>query len=130
MSFNQIFNLVNFSGVEFYYFLKRFIKSSFCVYLTARKRENRHFHVVVIQRRQRNVQKSVMHVQSCCSANSKPILLSPFSLPSLSRSPFAYVPRTAKEKEPSGFGEGSPSFSSLALILSTPSSMRFVLFLE
>ena len=69
MSFNQIFNLVNFSGVEFYYFLKRFIKSSFCVYLTARKRENRHFHVVVIQRRQRNVQKSVTHAQSCCSAN-------------------------------------------------------------
>ena len=33
------------------------------------KREFRHFHVVVGQRRQRNVQKSVMHVQSCCFAN-------------------------------------------------------------
>ena len=33
------------------------------------KREIRHFHVVVVQRRQRNVQKSVMHVQSCCFAN-------------------------------------------------------------
>ena len=29
------------------------------------KREIRQFHVVVVQRRQRNVQKSVMHVQSC-----------------------------------------------------------------
>ena len=28
------------------------------------KREINHFHVVVVQRRQRNVQKSVMHVQS------------------------------------------------------------------
>ena len=28
-----------------------------------------YFHVVVVQRRQRNVQKSVMHVQSCCFAN-------------------------------------------------------------
>ena len=27
------------------------------------------FHVVVAQGRQRNVQKSVMHVQSCCFAN-------------------------------------------------------------
>ena len=33
------------------------------------KREIRHFHVVVVQRRLRNVQKSVMHVQSCCFAN-------------------------------------------------------------
>ena len=33
------------------------------------KREFRHFHVVVGQRRQRNVQKSVVHVQSCCFAN-------------------------------------------------------------
>ena len=27
------------------------------------------FHVVVVQRRQRNVQKSVMHMQNCCFAN-------------------------------------------------------------
>ena len=32
------------------------------------KREIRQFHVVVVQRRQRNVQKSVMHVKSCCFA--------------------------------------------------------------
>ena len=28
-----------------------------------------HFHVVVVQWQQRNVQKSVMHVQNCCFAN-------------------------------------------------------------
>ena len=31
--------------------------------------ENRHFYVVVVQRRLRNVQKSVIHVQSSCFAN-------------------------------------------------------------
>ena len=29
----------------------------------------RHFHVVVVQRQLRNVQKNVMQVQSCCFAN-------------------------------------------------------------
>ena len=33
------------------------------------KCEIRQFHVAVVQRRQRNVQKSVMQVQSCCFAN-------------------------------------------------------------
>ena len=33
------------------------------------KREITHFHVVIVQRRLRNVQKCVMHVQSCCFAN-------------------------------------------------------------
>ena len=37
----------------------------------ALKREIRHFHVVFVQRQQRNVQKSVMHVQSCCFTNSR-----------------------------------------------------------
>ena len=47
------------------------------------KREIRHFHVVVVQRQQRNVPKSVMHVQSYCFANlNRPIALLPFSLPS------------------------------------------------
>ena len=31
----------------------------------------RHFHVVIVQGRQRNVQKSVMHVQSCCLLNKR-----------------------------------------------------------
>ena len=34
------------------------------------KRENRHFPVVVVQWRERNVHKSVMHEQSCCFAYS------------------------------------------------------------
>ena len=45
-------------------------KESCClVFPSSTKREIRHFHVVVVQRRQRNVQKSVMHVQSCYFAN-------------------------------------------------------------
>ena len=36
------------------------------VFTSSIKREIRQFHVVVVQRRQRNVQKSVMHVQNCC----------------------------------------------------------------
>ena len=36
-----------------------------CVFPPSTKREIRHFHVVVVQRRQKNLQKSVMHVQSC-----------------------------------------------------------------
>ena len=36
------------------------------VFTSSTKREIRLFHVLVVQRRQRNVQKSVMHVQSCC----------------------------------------------------------------
>ena len=38
-------------------------------YSIKRAREIRKFHVAVVQRRLRNVQKSVMHVQSCCFAN-------------------------------------------------------------
>ena len=41
-------------------------KESCCLlFPSSTKREIRHFHVVVVKRRQRNVQKSVMHVQSC-----------------------------------------------------------------
>ena len=36
--------------------------------MASRKREIRKFHFVVVQRRQRIVQKSVMHLQSCCFA--------------------------------------------------------------
>jgi len=34
----------------------------------------RNSHVVVVQRRQRNEQKSVIHVQSCCFANLSLVL--------------------------------------------------------
>ena len=45
-------------------------KESCCLEFTSStKREIRHFHVVVVQWRLRNVQKSVMHVQGCCFAN-------------------------------------------------------------
>ena len=39
------------------------------VFLSSTKPEIRHYHVVVVQRRLRNVRKSVMHVQSCYFAN-------------------------------------------------------------
>ena len=50
-------------------------KESCClVFPSSTKREIRHFHVVVVQRRLRNVQKSVMHVQSFCFARPiKPV---------------------------------------------------------
>ena len=38
------------------------------------KREIRRFHVIVVQRRQRNVQKIVLHVQSSCFANQIQLL--------------------------------------------------------
>ena len=37
----------------------------------------RHFHVVAVQRRQRNFQNSMVHVQSCCVANQNIPYLSP-----------------------------------------------------
>ena len=46
------------------------------------KREIRQFQVVVVQRRHKNVQKSVIHVLSCCFVN---LILLLFSLPSRSR---------------------------------------------
>ena len=36
-----------------------------CLFTSFTKREIRHFHVVVVQWRQRNIQKSVMHMQRC-----------------------------------------------------------------
>ena len=40
------------------------------------KREIKHFHVVVVQWRLKNVLKSVMHVQSCCFVNLNLLLCS------------------------------------------------------
>ena len=65
----QMFSVFNSKGL---YQSSRKEKGSCClVFLSSKKREIRHFHVVVVQRRQRNVQKSVMHVQSCCFANPR-----------------------------------------------------------
>ena len=45
-------------------------KESHCLVLTSStKHEIRHFNVVVMQQRQRNAQKSMIHMQSCCFAN-------------------------------------------------------------
>ena len=45
-------------------------KESCClVFPSSTKRENRHFHIVVLQQRLRNVQRRVVHVQSCCFSN-------------------------------------------------------------
>ena len=50
-------------------------KESRCLAFTCfTKREIRQFHVVVVQRRPRNVQKSVRHVQSCYFANQNLLL--------------------------------------------------------
>jgi len=68
-------------------------KENFCVLLTysiKRESEIRKFHVAVMKRRLRYVQKSVIHVQSCYFANINfilvPIAFLPFSLPSPSSS--------------------------------------------
>ena len=55
-------------------------KENFCVVLTQsikRAPEFRKFHVAVVQWRLRNVQKSVVHVQSCCFANLNLLLFCP-----------------------------------------------------
>ena len=39
-----------------------------CLFTLRIKREIRHFRVVVVQKRHRNAQKSVIHVQRCCFA--------------------------------------------------------------
>ena len=46
-------------------------KESCLVFPSTTKREFRHFHVVVVKRRQRNAHKK--HVQSCCFANLNPL---------------------------------------------------------
>ena len=68
-----------------------------------KKREINHCHVVVLQRQLRNVQKSVMHVQSCF-ANLNLLFFLPFSLPSLSpllKLPFyfRYGPNTCSHND-------------------------------
>ena len=45
---------------------EREIKFRRSLFTSSIKRELRHFHVVVVQKLERNIQKSVMHVRSCC----------------------------------------------------------------
>ena len=44
-------------------------KENCCLVFPSWTKRERHFHAVVVQRRQRNVQKRVIHVQSCYFAN-------------------------------------------------------------
>ena len=57
--------------IEFYGTIFKFrkkIKFCHCLFTFSVKREIRHFHVVVVQKRRTNVQKSVMHMQIYCFA--------------------------------------------------------------
>ena len=54
--------------------LRKELQNHLLVYTSSINREIRQFHVVVVQRRPRNVQKSVMHVQSCYFANQNLLL--------------------------------------------------------
>ena len=50
-------------------------KGSFCLmFPSSTKRDFKHLHVIVVQWRQRNVQKGVMHVHCCCVDNLNPLL--------------------------------------------------------
>ena len=65
-------------------------KEPFCTvftYSVKRASEIRKFHVAIVQRLLKNVQKSVMHLQTCCFTNINLLLFLPFSLPSLSLLP-------------------------------------------
>ena len=52
------------------------------MFTSAVKREIRKVHVVIVQWRQSDVQKSVMHLQSCSFVSLILLLFLPFSLPS------------------------------------------------
>ena len=78
--------LVIFSGVELnfkrlYQISGKEKESCYLVFTSSTKREIRHFHVAVVQRRQRNVQKSDARPK-LLFCQSKPIAFLPFSLPS------------------------------------------------
>ena len=66
-----------------YLSLEKEKKETLCVsftYSVKRARENRKFHVVVVQGWLKNVQKSAMHVQSCCFTDINLLLFLPFSV--------------------------------------------------
>ena len=67
-------------------------RKNFVIYVyVLHKREIRYFHVVVVQWRQRNIQKSVMHMQSCCFALScQAIAFFTFSSPLHLKLPIIY----------------------------------------
>ena len=64
---------LEFNSKGLYQSLGKEKKSCCLVFPSSINKEFRNFHVVVVQRRQRNLQKSVMHVQSCCFAILNPL---------------------------------------------------------
>ena len=69
--------LACFSAVDFSKTVSKFRKrkeSRRLVFTSSPKGVIRHFHVVVVHWEQRNIQKSVMHVRSCCFANLNVLL--------------------------------------------------------
>ena len=79
--------LAKFPGVKFERTVSKFRKRKRQFLRCARLfrkavREIGKFHVAVVQRRLRNVQKSVTHVHSCCFADINLWLFFQFSLPS------------------------------------------------
>ena len=85
LSYSSSFNLWNVG--DFFFFFRNWIlkdcdlvhkKKKKVIVLSVHvlhKREIRKFHIVIVQWRQRNVQKSVMHVQNCCFASLNLLLL-------------------------------------------------------
>ena len=71
------------------------------------KREIRHFDVVVVQRRQRNVQKSVIGTCKVVVLCNKPVAFLPFSLPSPSW--LLKLPKEASTEERSWFPYNRPN---------------------
>ena len=72
--YRAYFIYVNSSNVQFQKTVSKFRKR--------KESRSRIFHVVVVQRRQRNVPKSVIHVQSCMFCQYKLIAFMSFSLKS------------------------------------------------
>ena len=78
--------LAKFSGLNLkgpYLSLEKEKRNFLCFVHLLRKagaRENRKFHVVVVRGWLKNMQKSVVHVLSCCFTNINLLLFLPFSV--------------------------------------------------
>ena len=69
-------------------------KQNFCVVLTYSirwAREIRQFHVAIVQQRQRNILKSVMHVERCFFANLNLLCFFLFAVP-VAKTPYCCHP--------------------------------------
>ena len=66
--YSYLLTLLNLNSKGRYSSPESEIKFRRCLFTFSIKHEIRHFRVVVVQKRQGNVRKSVMHMQSCCFA--------------------------------------------------------------